>query len=172
MAATQGSFGACRRARVATHALAASLLLAPAPSAFARVEFSVGQSWTLLPYRYTDVAFAEWIGAAQPWWKITWSPAVTVGFVESRSNTPTVRLDENVWVFAGGARAYLWRDLFFGFQFATTAGKTDALSTPYEFVSSLGWQGDHFQVMFRHISNGDFHEPNHGETMFLVGLAF
>ena len=160
-----------RAARRAARLLGACLAACSATS-YARVELSVGQSWTLLPYRYTDVAFAEWSGDARPWWKIAWSPALSLGFVASRENTETVRLDENVWVFAGGARAYLWRDLFFGFQFATTAGKTDALSTPYEFVSSLGWQGEHFQVMFRHISNGDFHEPNHGETMFLVGAAF
>ncbi len=148
------------------------LMLAASADADARVELSAGQSWTLLPYQYTNVAFAEWIGDRRPWWRIEWSPAATLGFVEARSNTPEARLDENVWVFAGGARAYLWRDLFFGFEFATTAGKTDALSTPYEFVSSLGWQADHVQIMLRHISNGDFHEPNHGETMLLVGFAF
>jgi len=27
-------------------------------------------------------------------------------------------------------------------------------------------------VMVRHISNDDFHEPNHGETMLLLGLGF
>lgn len=171
MAAPWGSGGEFRGPRAVSRALGALLLFCAAPAG-ARVEISAGQSWTLLPYQYTDVAFAEWLGDARPWWKIAWSPALTLGFVESRPNTPTVRLDENVWVFAGGARAYLWRDLFFGFEFATTSGKTDALSTPYEFVSSLGWQASHFQVMLRHISNGDFHEPNHGETMLLVGVAF
>lgn len=172
MAAMRGSAGDRRRARRFVLALCAVLLLAAMPDAAARVELSVGESWTLLPYRYTDVAFAEWIGDRRPLWKITWSPALTLGFVAARPDTPTARLDENVWVFAGGTRAYLWRHLFFGFEFATTAGKTDALSTPYEFVSSLGWQQDHFQILVRHISNGDFHEPNHGETMLLVGVAF
>jgi hypothetical protein len=36
----------------------------------------------------------------------------------------------------------------------------------------LGWQGKHFSVQVRHISNGGFHEPNRGETMGLIGFAF
>ena len=146
-------------------------ILIPAAHA-ARIEISAGHSWTLLPYRYTDVEFAEWIGDSRPVWKLRWSPAFSLGHFGARHNVGTVRLDNAVWVGAAGARLYLWHDLFFGFQGATTKGKTDALSTPYEFVSSLGWQGDHWQIMMRHISNGEFHKPNHGETMMLVGLAF
>jgi hypothetical protein len=143
-----------------------------ATPAFARVEFSIGRSWTLLPRVYTDVGFLEWVGDERPVWKIQWAPALALGYVEARPDNERARLNNDVWVFAGGARAYLWHDLFFGFQLATTHGKTDALSTPYEFVSSLGWQGGHWQVMVRHISNGDFHEPNHGETMVMAGVAF
>jgi hypothetical protein len=151
----------------------ASLLSTIASPAFAeRIEISGGRSETLLPYLYTSVVFAEWVGDARPWWKIAWAPAFALGYVAARPETPRARLDHDVWLGAAGARAYLWRDLFFAFQAATTAGKTDALSTPYEFVSSLGWQGGHWQILARHISNGDFHEPNHGETMILVGVAF
>lgn len=163
--------GESRMPRIAAWFVACVIASAASP-ALGRVELSAGRSETLLPYQWTTVAFAEWIGDARPWWKIRWAPAIAVGYVGAREDFRNVRLDNDVWVGGVGARAYLWRQLFFGFQFATTAGKTDALSTPYEFVSSLGWQGDHWQLMARHISNGDFHEPNHGETMLIAGVAF
>jgi hypothetical protein len=159
--------------RHAVACLAAGLLsMFSMPALAARIEISGGRSETLLPYVYTDVAFLEWIGTPRPWWEIAWAPEFALGYFASRSATPRARLDNDVWLAAAGASAYLCRDLFFAFQVATTAGKTDALSTPYEFVSSLGWQGGHWQILARHISNGDFHEPNHGETMLLVGVAF
>jgi hypothetical protein len=142
----------------------------PTPAS-ARVEVSVGRSVTLI-HRWTDVEFVEWIGDPRPVWKLDWSPALGLGHFAARPDTPTARLDHDVFVGAAGARLYLWRGAFFGFQVAATAGRTDALSTPYEFVSTLGWQGRHWQLMARHISNGDFHEPNHGETMLLAGFAF
>jgi hypothetical protein len=159
-------------ARLCARLLGCLIAIAAAPAHAGRFELSFGRSWTLLPYRFTNVAFAEWIGDARPCWRFDCAPALTLGFVDSRGNTPAARLDRNVIVGAAGARAYLWRGLFFGFEVATTAGKTDALSTPYEFVSSFGWQDGHWQLLMRHISNGDFHKPNHGETMLLAGVAF
>jgi len=152
-------------------ALALAALLACIPRAAARLELSGGRSITLR-HDWTTVFFAEWIGDARPWWKFAWAPALSLGHFDARPDLAGARLDHDVWVGAAGARLYLWRGAFFGFQAAATDGKTDALSTPYEFVSSLGWQGAHWQVMARHISNGDFHKPNHGETMLLAGVAF
>ncbi len=152
--------------------LAAALLLAAPAAQAGRVEFSAGRSWTLLPRHYTAVAFAEWIGDPVPVWRLRFAPAFALGHFAPRPNPPNARLDHAVWLGAAGARLYLWRSLYLGFALATSHGKTDALSTPYEFMSSLGWQGGHWQVMFRHVSNGDLHEPNHGETMLLAGLAF
>ncbi|HET6907541.1 MAG TPA: lipid A 3-O-deacylase [Rhodanobacteraceae bacterium] len=146
-------------------------LLACIPRAAARVELSGGRSMTL-HHDWTTVFFAEWIGDARPWWKFNWAPAIGLGHFNARTDLPNARLDNDVWVGAAGARLYLWRGAFFGFQVAATDGKTDALSTPYEFVSSLGWQGAHWQLVARHVSNGDFHKPNHGETMLLAGVAF
>jgi hypothetical protein len=166
------NLGHLRSSRAVAWFVASVLASSASPALAGRVELSIGRSETLLPYQWTTVGFAEWIGETRPWWRIQWAPAFGVGYVGAREDFRNVRLDNAVWVGAAGARAYLWEQLFFGFQFATTAGKTDALSTPYEFVSSLGWQGDHWQLMARHISNGDFHEPNHGETMVLVGVAF
>jgi hypothetical protein len=164
--------GDSRAPRTVAWLVACALASTTSPALAGRVELSIGRSETLLPYQWTTVGFAEWIGDMRPWWKIQWAPAFALGYFAARPDVRDVRLDNDVWVGAAGARAYLWRRLFFGFEFATTAGKTDALSTPYEFVSSLGWQGDHWQLIARHISNGDFHEPNHGETMVLVGVAF
>jgi hypothetical protein len=159
-------------ARLAHCALPALLALAVPQMATARIELSAGRSDTLKPKQYTDAEFVEWIGDAQPLWQIAWAPAFALGHFGPRDDLPHARLDNAVWVGAAGARAYLWRGLYFGFQVATTHGKTDALSSPYEFVSSFGWQGEHWQVFARHISNGDLHEPNHGETMLMAGLAF
>lgn len=147
-----------------------SLVLLSLPAA-ARVELSGGRSQTT--HRdWTTVFFAEWIAGPRPVWKLHWAPDVGLGHFDARDSLPGVRLDNDVWVGAAGARLYLWRGAFFGFQGALTDGKTDALSTPYEFVSTLGWQAHHWQVMVRHISNGDFHKPNDGETMLLLGVAF
>jgi len=147
------------------------LLAAFSLPAAARVELSGGRSQTT-QRQWTNVFFAEWIGAPRPVWKLRWAPDVGLGRFNARPDLPGIRLHHDVWVGAAGARLYLWRNAFFGFQGALTDGKTDALSTPYEFVSTLGWQGHHWQVMVRHISNDDFHKPNHGETMLLLGLAF
>ncbi|GAP65550.1 Lipid A 3-O-deacylase [Mizugakiibacter sediminis] len=161
-----------RRAPCGAVALCALLALGAAPPArAAHLEFSFGRSVTLR-HHWTDVAFAEWIGERQPLWKLAWAPAFALGHVDARGDDPRDRLDRTVWLGAGGARLYLWRDLYAGFQLAATAGRTDALSTPYEFVSTLGWQGRHWQLMLRHISNGDFRKPNHGETMLMAGVAF
>ncbi len=151
--------------------LALMLLLLLSLPAAARVELSGGRSQTT-HQDWTSVFFAEWIGAPQPEWKLHWAPGVGLGHFNARLNLPGVRLDNDVWVGAVGARLYLWRGAFFEFQGALTDGKTDALSTPYEFVSTLGWQGHYWQLMARHISNDDFHEPNHGETMLSLGVAF
>ena len=140
-------------------------------NAAARVEFSAGRSYTLRN-DWTNAAFFDWIGEARPAWKLRWAPAFGLGHFNARPDLVGEHLHDTVWVGAAGARLYMWREAFFGFQVAATAGRTDALSSVYEFVSSLGWQDNHWQFMLRHISNGDFHEPNHGETMFLVGISF
>jgi hypothetical protein len=70
--------------------------------------------------------------------------------------------DESAW----------YHPVFFSFQVAGTNHTTQALSTHYQFVSTLGLQFDHVTVGVRHISNGSTHKPNRGETMAVVGLGF
>lgn len=139
-------------------------------TAEARVELSLGRSRT--PHHgWTDVEFLEWVGDPRQIGRFAWAPAFGLGRFNAR-DTSADRLNHVVWVGAGGGRLYLWRRAFFGFQVAATHGKTDALSSTYEFVSSLGLQGRHWQIVIRHISNGSLHKPNHGETMLMAGIAF
>ena len=113
---------------------------------------------------------------------VTWSPDVSLGWIAGRdiARFRHSRYDprKSVALVAGGARFHYghedawYRPLFFSFQAALVSRRTFALSTPYEFVSTLGWQGQHVSFQIRHISNGDLHKPNRGETMALIGLGF
>jgi Lipid A 3-O-deacylase (PagL) len=112
--------------------------------------------------------------------RFSWSPDVSLGWIDGRDiaryRDPSTR--NEAWILAGGARFHYgeagqwYRHLFFSFQPAVQSAHTQALSSTYEFVSTLGWQGRHFSFQIRHISNGDLHLPNRGETMALVGVGF
>lgn len=112
----------------------------------------------------------------------TWSPDVSMGWIGGRNvdryRDGPYRTTDPIWLIAGGARirygdASGWfRSLYFSFQPAVHSGRTQALSSAYEFVSTLGWQGQHLNFQIRHISNGSLHEPNRGETMLLIGMVF
>ncbi|WP_225561858.1 acyloxyacyl hydrolase [Rhodanobacter sp. DHB23] len=114
--------------------------------------------------------------------RLTWSPDVSVGWIDGRDveryRYRRYQTTDSVWLIAGGARIHYgddtswYRPLFFSFQPAMHSGRTQALSSAYEFVSTLGWQGRHVNFQIRHISNGSLHEPNRGETMVLIGAAF
>lgn len=64
------------------------------------------------------------------------------------------------------------RGWFLSFQPAVTHGRTQALSSPCEFITTLGWQGRRFSFQIRHVSNASLHQPNRGETMALLGAGF
>lgn len=129
-----------------------------------------GRSVTLQSH-WTNTLFVERIGDERSIGPIDWSPEIGLGWIESRS-TSMARLDHDVALLTLGARVRLWHGFFVGEQLGITSGKTDALSSTGEFVSSLGWQGGHWVAMMRHVSNADLHTPNHGETMLLLGFAF
>lgn len=110
----------------------------------------------------------------------TWTPDFSVGWIDGR-NMPRYRrarytTSDPIWLAAGGARFRLgtggdwYHALFFSFQPALHTGRTRALSSVYEFVSTLGWQGRVASIQVRHISNGSLHQPNCGETMVLLGV--
>ena len=128
-------------------------------------------------HHWTSAVFVE--AAADPWrWRVVnIAPELGLGYVRAR-DTPVDRLDHDVWIGFGGVRASLpeagvWRHLYFGFGVGIIHGKTNALSSTGEFVDTLGWQEEHWDVMIRHISNGHLSTgPNVGETMLLAGVRF
>jgi hypothetical protein len=114
--------------------------------------------------------------------RFSWSPDVSAGWIEGRDiaryRGHKFGTTNDVWLLAGGARFHYgdadnwYRRLFFSFQPALQGGRTEALSSGFQFVSTFGWQGKHLSLQLRHISNGSLHEPNRGETMALVGVGF
>lgn len=114
--------------------------------------------------------------------RFSWSPDVSLGWIGGR-DVPRYRgarydTSDDAWLLAGGARIHYgdagdwYRPLFFSFQPALNTGRTQALSSAYEFISTLGWQGRHVSFQIRHVSNGRLHTPNRGETMALLGVGF
>ncbi|MCK9539241.1 lipid A 3-O-deacylase [Dokdonella sp.] len=131
----------------------------------------------------TPAVFLESVLAEHPLGasRFTWAPDFSLGWIDGRNVTGhdergyTPR--ESVWLAAAGARLrygntgdphHAW---FFSFQPALQRGRTVALSSGYEFISTFGWQGERLSVALRHVSNAGFHEPNLGETMLLVGFS-
>lgn len=115
--------------------------------------------------------------------RFSWSPDVSAGWINGRDIPKYNRLSssyhtgDRVFLAAAGARfgygeASDWyHHLFFSFQPALQTGRTQALSTSYEFVSTLGWQGRILSFQLRHISNGKTGGPNRGDTMALIGVG-
>ncbi|GAB2551791.1 hypothetical protein GCM10027065_23570 [Rhodanobacter koreensis] len=111
----------------------------------------------------------------------TWSPDVSMGWINGRNlaryNHYAVSTEDKIWIGAAGIRlryggdASYMHHFFFSIQPSLHTGRTQALSSSYEFVSTLGWQGSHVSLQIRHISNGSLHAPNRGETMVLVGFG-
>ena len=114
--------------------------------------------------------------------RYTWAPDVSLGWIDGRrlSRYDGARYNprDAVWLAAAGVRLQhaatdaWYGHLFFSEQLAAQNRHSLALSSDYEFVSSVGWQGAHFSFQLRHISNAGLHGPNRGETMALLGLGF
>ena len=170
--------------RVAIASIVPGICLASTalPASAAHLEIQGGRSY--MDSFASNALFVEsvfgdhTIGAS----RFSWTPDISLGWINGRdvahyrkSNPSTT---DDAWILAGGVRFHYgdadrwYRRLFFSFQPALQSAHTQALSSPYEFVSTLGWQGRHFSFQFRHISNADLREPNRGETMALVGVGF
>ncbi|MGC1550042.1 MAG: acyloxyacyl hydrolase [Rhodanobacter sp.] len=163
--------------------LTLSVGLASLPSAATtRLEVEAGVSYmdcSSAPTGFIESVFGEKsIGTSS----LTWSPDISLGWIDGRSveryRYSRYTTEDSAWLIATGVRIHYgnatdwYRSLFFSFQPVLHSGRTQALSSVYEFASTLGWQGKRFSVQIRHISNGSLHEPNRGETMALVGVAF
>jgi hypothetical protein len=174
-----------RSSRLALGLVASLSLSAFALPAAAETHLELQGGRSYMDSHGTNVFFLESVFNAYPIGqsRFTWSPDVSIGYVRGRDVAhydgyhPGVT--SNVWLGAAGARFHYGNDndwyqpLFFSFQVAGTAGgRTQALSSGYEFVSTLGWQMKNVSFQIRHISNGSFQEPNRGETMALVGIGF
>ena len=166
------------RQRVRASRLPATCLVLSLAFLPSRAPADDGAHWEILGGRsvtlhsqWADALFVERLGEARALGPIAWMPDVGIGWIDSRS-TRAARLDHDVALLALGARVPIWRGIFVGEQLGITHGKTDALSSTGEFVSTLGWQGGRWVALVRHISNADLHTPNHGETMLLAGFAF
>lgn len=163
-------------------ALLALLLVACAAACMAapRIELQWGRSYS--SSRGAATAFAESTFSGHPIGstRLSWAPDISAGWIDGRDMRSYRRsrysTTDSIWLVGAGARfrygsAGDWyHHLFFSFQPALHAGRTRALSSAYEFVSTLGWQAKRFSIQVRHISNGSLHEPNCGETMLLVGV--
>lgn len=128
---------------------------------------------------FAEAVFAETpIGSS----RFSWAPDISVGWIDRRDldryRNASYATNNASWLVAGGVRVRVgsaadwYHPLFFSFQPALHTGTTLALSSVYEFVSTIGWQGRRFSFQVRHISNGSLRGPNRGETMALVGVGF
>jgi hypothetical protein len=163
-------------------ALVLALIGVALPVAAARVEIQAGRSYM---DRYgTATAFVEGEFAERPLGhsRFSWSPDVAIGWIDGRDvaryRSNSYDTADTIWLGAAGVRLRYgeagdgWHHWFFATQLAAIHGRTQALSSDYQFVSTLGWQGQRFSLQLRHVSNGKLHYPNRGETMLLVGLGF
>lgn len=164
-------------------ALALLLATATLPAAAAHLEVQGGRSY--MDHHGTNAAFVEAIFAPHAIGssgRLDWSPDVSAGWIDGRDvrRYRSAQFDTRppVALLAAGARFHYgapdawYRPVFFSFQVAGVNHTTQALSSHYQFVSTLGWQGEHLSFQVRHISNGSLNGPNRGETMALVGVGF
>ncbi len=161
-------------AGMAAIALLATATAFPVRNAHATtVSIVAGRSMTS-GARWTTTAFGNIaFDRTFTWQDLQFQPVATLGWIKGR-HTRVDNLNHNVYVGGAGLRLVNWWDgAFFSFQLGAAGGRTNALSSGVEFISSLGWAGHHLIVMLRHISNGDlFGGENLGETMLLAGVRF
>jgi len=169
-----------RRARQLALALALFPFALPAQTVHLQIEG--GRSY--MDGHGAPALFIEGVFNARPLGDSGWSvaPDVSLGWIDGRdiarfrdNRYPT---QDEAWLLAAGARVRYgdagdWRHHWFlSFQPAYNTARTQALSSPYEFVTTVGWQGRRFSFQIRHVSNARLHKPNRGETMALVGVGF
>jgi hypothetical protein len=153
--------------------VALACLLGCGPAVAAGFNLVGGPSATASQH-FTGAAFVSVFGQTAADGRFHVEPIATLGWVDARRTTRG-DLDHEVFLAGGGLRLVTagghW---FVSEQIAVTSGRTDALSSRFEFVTSGGWQHDRFVVMLRHISNAHVlgGGKNLGETMLLAGLRW
>ena len=121
--------------------------------------------------RWAPALFASVSGTPADDGHAHWVPIASVGGIGSRQ-VAGEDFDHTVFLAAAGARYGKVDGLFVSEQVAATSTRTDALSSRFEFMTSLGWQHGHFIGLVRHISNAHLlgGGRNLAETMALVGV--
>lgn len=150
----------------------AALLAVTGPVRAAGLDLLAGVS-TTSSSRTTATAFASVYGTRPVGTRVQWAPIATLGWFDAR-HTRSDDLDHAVALAAGGVRIELPREPWFvSEQVAVTSQRTDALSSRFEFMTSVGWQRGHYIVLLRHVSNGRLigGGKNLGETMLLMGVV-
>jgi len=150
-------------------ALALGLTAATAAHA---VEFDVnGGASATAGVRWAPALFADVTASPPDDGRAHFEPIGTAGAIGSRS-TDHENLDHTVFLIAGGLRYGRENGLFLSEEIAATSTRTDALSSRFEFMTSLGWRDGRWMVMLRHASNARIlgGGPNLGETMLLAGV--
>lgn len=177
----RGHCGLRGKRKVLAIALIALGVFSAATSA-AQLSIEGGRSY--MDSHPATVAFVEGVFASHPLGasRYTWAPDVSLGWIDgrrlSRYDGAHYNPRDAVWLVAGGVRLQhaatdaWYGHLFVSEQLALQNRRSLALSSDYEFVTSVGWQGDHLSLQLRHISNAGLYGPNRGETMALLGFGF
>jgi hypothetical protein len=95
---------------------------------------------------------------------------LSVGYLQPRAG-PGGRMTPRV-VFVSATRRFTWRRWFWVNGVALIDGQSEALSSFYQFVNGIGWQGEHVTVSVRHMSNANLRGRNRGENLLLLGWRF
>ncbi|HET7267311.1 MAG TPA: hypothetical protein VFJ15_04320 [Oleiagrimonas sp.] len=155
--------------------LAAALVVSPGARA-AHVSVVAGSSMTTHQLWTTSAFINVAAEKSFTWHGLHLQPVGTVGWIQGRTGPEETRanLDHDVFVAGSGLRLVdWWHGAFASFQVGIAAGRTAALSSAGQFISSVGWRGPHWMLMLRHISNGNiFGGENRGETMLMAGVRF
>lgn len=123
--------------------------------------------------RTTTAVFASAFGTRPDDNRIHFEPIGTLGWVDSRSSSRN--LDHQVFLAGGGVRILAANHHWFvSEQITAISARTDALSSRFEFMTSVGWEHGHFIALLRHISNAHLlgGGENLGETMLLAGVRW
>lgn len=105
--------------------------------------------------------------------RIQLNPVATAGVVTGRDESIGCR---DVWLVGAGARikrvargSSYW---FWESQVFIASKDTSSLSGHLQFGNGFGYAHRAWELKVRHISNAGLRDPNHGETMLLVGYHF
>ncbi|HET6907534.1 MAG TPA: hypothetical protein VFH52_11365 [Rhodanobacteraceae bacterium] len=149
-----------------------ALGLAGAATAARTAEFDVvGGASATAGTRWAPALFADVTASPRDDGHTHFEPIGSVGVIGSRKDAHE-NLDHTVFLVAGGLRYGREDGLFVSEQIAATSTRTDALSSRFEFMTSIGWRDGRWMVLLRHSSNAHIlgGGRNLGETMLLAGV--